>query len=356
MSFRVVDFLVCFARTTKVLPGLFVGIQGFSLLNWSPECDKSNMRSPATAVAAFSAKEIKMKTHKNVSAAKLAANKQNGRKSRGPKSIPGKERAKRNAITHAFYARELVLSDTETRRWETLGRRLHPELSPQTVLQNLKFAEIMVWIGRCMLGLRLDMLYVNRLLGQDNPSAQPDRTDGERAGPEWYLSNRQGLREAIRLPGEIKEEFLSLGRIDEKWHAVLDRAFGPRLREIITPWMPSPSHETTVMVAQFLTEHAETYNLPLPPSLDPKARSSAEDGGDDVKVVLDPEQSKRMVVKLFEQQESLLSDLWRSAEERALSAAREQNAPSDPPRHFSAACRELDRAIERFMYLKKNNL
>jgi hypothetical protein len=55
-------------------------------------------------------------------------------------------------------------------------------------------------------------------------------------------------------------------------------------------------------------------------------------------------------------QESMLSDLWRSVEQRASSAARQQNVASDPPRHFSAASRELDRAIDRFMYLKENNL
>ena len=229
------------------------------------------------------------------------------------------------------------------------------QLAPKTVLQDLKFAEIMVCIGRCLLGLRLDMRYVNRLLGQDNLFAQPDQADGGRVGPEWYLSNKQGLREGMRLLGEIKQEFLCLGRIDEKWHLVLDKAFGPQLREILTPCMPSPSDETAIMAAHYLTEHAKTYDLPLPSPFDGKP-SSAKDGGDKVKVILDPEQSKRMVLKLLEQQESMLSDLWRSAEQRASSAAREQDAPSDPPRHFSATCRDLDRAIELFMYLKKHRL
>jgi len=52
-------------------------------------------------------------------------------------------------------------------------------------------------------------------------------------------------------------------------------------------------------------------------------------------------------------QESILADLWRSAEQCASSAARKQNLASDPPRHFSAASRELGRAIEWFMYLKE---
>ena len=191
--------------------------------------------------------------------------------------------------------------------------------------------------------------------GRDNGAsqAQPDQTEPVGARPEWYLSGKQGLREGMRLLEELKREFLSLGRIDEKWHAVLDRAFGPQLRELLTQWMPSD--ESAVMLAHHLTMHAKTYNLPLPSPFDQEG-STGEDGGDKVKVIVDPVQSKQMIIKLLELQGSMLSDLWRSAEQRASSAAREQNVASDPPRHFSAASRELDRAIDRFMYLKETNL
>ena len=64
-----------------------------------------------------------------------------------------------------------------------------------------------------------------------------------------------------------------------------------------------------------------------------------------------------MVVKLFEQEESMLSDLWKSAEQSASGSARAQNDAVDyAPRYFSTACRDLDRAVDRFMYLKKNKL
>jgi hypothetical protein len=293
-----------------------------------------------------------MKRQERVSPAKVAANEKNARKSTGPKSSQGKARARNNAITHGFFARELVLNDQERRQWDTIRRSLHPQLAPETVLQCLKFTEIMVWIARCLLGLRADMRYINRLLGQDSPQAQPDETEAAGARPEWYLAGRQGLREGKRLLAEIKQEFLSLGRIDEKWHAVLDQAFGPQMRQLMTGW--TASDETVVMLACQLTTHAETYNLPLPPALDPK--TSAEDGENKVKIILDPEQNKQLIVKLLEFQEFVLSDLSRTAEERASSAVREQNGASDPPRHFSAACRELDRAIDRFMYLKKNKI
>jgi hypothetical protein len=121
----------------------------------------------------------------------------------------------------------------------------------------------------------------------------------------------------------------------------------------LTGW--TASDETVVMVARQLTMHSKTYNLPLPAVFDTEQRS-AEDGENKAKVIVDPEQNKQLIVKLLEFEESVLADLSRTADERALSAVREQTSASDPPRHFSAACRELDRAIESFMYLKENNI
>ena len=73
-------------------------------------------------------------------------------------------------------------------------------------------------------------------------------------------------------------------------------------------------------------------------------------------VILDPNQSADMVIKLLELEGSMLSDLWKSSEQRASESATAQNALVDfAPRYFSAACRDLHRAIDRFMDLKKNN-
>jgi len=90
--------------------------------------------------------------------------------------------------------------------------------------------------------------------------------------------------------------------------------------------------------------------MPLP-ALDEKGESSVES-----KVIVDPEQSKQMVFHLLEQESSTLADLLSNAEQRSSWSAREQSGALDPPRHYSAACRDLNRAIERYWYLKKNNL
>ena len=86
---------------------------------------------------------------KKVTRAVLIANRANAKKSSGPRTTAGKSRAKANAITHGFFARVLVLNDEEARQLELLRRSLHPELAPNTILQSLKFEEIVVHIGRC---------------------------------------------------------------------------------------------------------------------------------------------------------------------------------------------------------------
>jgi len=343
--------LVCFGRITTLLPGPFVCIPEhfFSFGLQSSKKFKYALASNRRCCA--KRQETSMKRRKKLTPATREANKNNSKKSTGPKSSPGKDRASKNAISHAFFAQELVLNEKERRQLETLRRSLHPQLAPITVMQNLKFAEIVVWIGRGKLGLRADMRHIGRLLGQDT-AQQAQSSQPEAAGADWYLSGREGLRYGKRLLKDVKQEFLNLGRIDEKWHAVLDKAFGPQLRQLMTGW--TASDETVVMLARQITMHSETYNLPLSPALDPK--TSAEDGGNKVKIILDPEQNKQLIVKLLEFQESVLSDLSRTAEERASSAVREQNGASDPPRHFSVACRELDRAIDQLMYLKKNKI
>jgi len=58
-------------------------------------------------------------------------------------------------------------------------------------------------------------------------------------------------------------------------------------------------------------------------------------------VILDPEQGQQMVIKLLEQEMSMLSDLWKSAEQRASNSDRTQNHVVDfAPRYFTKACRD----------------
>jgi hypothetical protein len=109
----------------------------------------------------------------------------------------------------------------------------------------------------------------------------------------------------------------------------------------------APVPSLTELLADHLIRHSRTFKKPLP-TLD-----SDKNGP---RVILDPNQSAQMVIKLFELETSMLSDLWRSVEQGASDAARANNAVDFTPRYFSAACRELNRAIAHYMYLKENKL
>src|SRR5579863_9783348 len=98
-----------------------------------------------------------MKRTRKITEAVLAANRTNAKKSAGPRTAAGKLKASRNAITHGFFTRELVLNDEETRELETLCRNLQPQLSPKTVMQRIGFEEIKACFGRCKLALRMEM-------------------------------------------------------------------------------------------------------------------------------------------------------------------------------------------------------
>jgi hypothetical protein len=287
-----------------------------------------------------------VKIKKTVTAAKLAANRRNAKHSTGPKTAAGKKRSKMSAVTHSLFAQKLVLNDEDSRRLETLCRSLHADLAPNTTLQEVQFELIVAWMGRCSLALAVDMRYINRLLGQDGEHrSQSDLPPGH---VEWYLSGKQGLREGMRLLETVEREFLILGRIDEARHDQLDKAFGPQFRHELSQW--TPSNPDAAMAADQIVMHARTYNMDIP-RLDGNPESSNEP-----KVILDPNQSKQMVVKLLEMQRFVLSNLLSSVEQRNSSSAREQSGALDPPRHYSAACRDLHHAIEKYWYLKKNKL
>jgi hypothetical protein len=116
-----------------------------------------------------------------------------------------------------------------------------------------------------------------------------------------------------------------------------------------------PPNEITALCAYTLTEQTRLYGI-IPTSLELTQGPGAE-MGNTPRVILDPGQSKAMAIKLLEQQRSMLSDLWKSVEQRAADAASAQNANVDfAPRYFSAACRDLHRAIAHYTDLKRNNL
>jgi len=283
------------------------------------------------------------------------ASRENGKRSGGPLTAEGKRRSSQNALIHGFFARELILSGEDKQLLDVCRRALEAQLSPETVLQHVAFGEIVSCIGRCKLALRQEMRRVTKMLAESTAEpTQRGQTDASTAARDWYLSGRQGLREGLRLLEAVQQEFLRLERIDERWHAALDQAFGAQFRKLLTEW--APSDLSAVMIAHQLTEHQKLYGGSLPFS---REEPDSKEGEEKVpKVILDPEQNKQMILKLLELEKSVVSDLWKSSDQRdASDSARAQTSAVDfAPRYFSTACRDLHRAVAWYIQLKKEGL
>ena len=61
---------------------------------------------------------------------KSESNRKNGRLSKGPKTPRGKSHSCRSAIKHAFYSKELVISEADQPEFHDLRARLKELLSP----------------------------------------------------------------------------------------------------------------------------------------------------------------------------------------------------------------------------------
>jgi hypothetical protein len=70
------------------------------------------------------------------SEAKLAANRLNARKSRGPKTVEGKARSSANAITHGLTARHFVAKGENAADFERLAQDVLAQFSPRNELER----------------------------------------------------------------------------------------------------------------------------------------------------------------------------------------------------------------------------
>jgi len=72
---------------------------------------------------------------KPISPAKLAANRRNGQKSKGPKTEEGKSRSRWNALKHGVLSQRLVvLNDNDGQTYTLLLENLRRDLNPRNAL------------------------------------------------------------------------------------------------------------------------------------------------------------------------------------------------------------------------------
>ncbi|MFZ3277463.1 MAG: hypothetical protein WA182_11235 [Candidatus Sulfotelmatobacter sp.] len=120
------------------------------------------------------------------------------------------------------------------------------------------------------------------------------------------------------------------------------------MREI-EEWIP-PMSLSAIQLAEHLARHRETFGSP-----DTLVGTSSE-LGETPKIMMEPRQSQHMVCKLLEQQKATLQNLRKIADANTHGRADATHNSDFNPRFLADANRELRRAVDRYLYLKKKGL
>lgn len=87
---------------------------------------------------------------------RVKANRQNAKKSTGPKTANGKARSKFNAIKHGLTAREVVIPGEDGKVFEQLNQQLVAELAPEGMLEATLVDHIAVGFWRLRRLIRVE--------------------------------------------------------------------------------------------------------------------------------------------------------------------------------------------------------
>lgn len=79
---------------------------------------------------------------------RLAANRQNAKKSTGPKTAAGKARSRFNAVKHGLTAREVVIPGEDEEAFQQLHELLLAELAPEGILEAMLVDRVAVGFWR----------------------------------------------------------------------------------------------------------------------------------------------------------------------------------------------------------------
>lgn len=106
------------------------------------EVNEHELQAEGTSLLAKKNDDAEIRT-KRVSPAKLAANRRNGRKSRGPSTPEGKARSRWNAVKHGVLStRLMVFKDGESETFALLLENLRRDLSPASTVEEILVEKI----------------------------------------------------------------------------------------------------------------------------------------------------------------------------------------------------------------------
>jgi hypothetical protein len=87
---------------------------------------------------------MRASAQKPVSARKLAANRANAKKSTGPRTVAGKRRCSKNAVTHGLFCNDMVLPGEDRKFFEQFRHAVLLELRPMNVIELMIVDRIVI--------------------------------------------------------------------------------------------------------------------------------------------------------------------------------------------------------------------
>jgi hypothetical protein len=279
------------------------------------------------------------------SSRKKDANQRNAAKSTGPTTEAGERSVSLNALKHGFYSRELTVSEPDKRDFETLRESLRVQLAPCSALQDIGFEQIVTCCWRCKLAIRLEMHRLEvHFTANDKSTSNETAPQRDVRETQWYGASRQDLKNGIRILQTLRDDVSQNGLLHkESWKDDIIKAFGVGFYDALTEW--KGMSVDAIYVAEHLVRHAETFKKPLP------AFSKPPEG---VKIIADPKQKLQMLVKLIDMKAQYLQDLQQISSE---ASHMRETAPNEfAPRYFASASRDLQRAVDWYLYLRSKDL
>lgn len=231
------------------------------------------------------------------SAARNKSNKENARKSTGPRTVEGKAKSASNALNHGMLSKDLLLPGEDVADWSVLLDRLMSELAPVGTLEQLLVERIAVAVWRQRRLVRVETariqvaqrpdtaqrMQVRRLVGEDNPVLVEQIVGGEgeafrrRLYQELIRARNAGVRSLDmlaadyplvwqRLQAHAKAEGGALQFIAKRYNDNLD-AYLAAMQQ---------SHENILAAYELVALDKAAFGLPAAPELMSRYQSALD--------------------------------------------------------------------------------
>jgi hypothetical protein len=263
----------------------------------------------------------------------------------GPKTELGKQRVSKNALKHGFFCKEICLSHCDVADFEALRKSLREQYVPKTSTQTLALERLIYCSWRLKLAARREMKQFKK----------GERADAERSmelpeqKPEILRRfgwGRRELADALRVMRELRQDVENSGWSHSKdWKEPLSKIFaGPEFHDVLTRL--DPGNITEVLFKEHLSAHATTFKMPLPEGGLAFGTVNHEVG----RVRWDS------LLAIIDCKITALEDLRSFIDARGPTNMNDISIAEYSGRFFTAATRDLERAVAWYQYLREQGL